>query len=91
MKQVDVLVTPTTPTVAWKLGEKFDDPLAMYLADMYTVTANIAGTPGISVPCGMVNDLPVGLQFLGGTGDDHAVLKAAAAFERKTHSPDATK
>src|SRR6516225_865221 len=62
---VDAIVTPTTPTAAFKLGEKVNDPLAMYLADIYTVTANLAGVPGISVPCGKNNEgLPIGVQIL---------------------------
>jgi aspartyl-tRNA(Asn)/glutamyl-tRNA(Gln) amidotransferase subunit A len=91
MKKVDIVVTPTAPSVAWKLGEKMNDPLAMYLADIYTVSANIAGTPGISVPCGMAHDLPVGLQFLGGSGDDHKVLAAAHAYEKLTDWPHIAK
>ena len=64
--KVDAIVTPTTPTPAFKLGEKADDPLAMYLADIYTVTANLAGVPGITVPCGKSKEgLPIGLQILG--------------------------
>jgi len=63
---VDAIVTPTTPTPAFKLGEKVDDPLAMYLADIYTVTANLAGIPGISIPCGKSKEgLPIGMQILG--------------------------
>src|SRR5262249_39761543 len=65
-KKVDAIVTPTSPTAAFKLGEKVDDPLSMYLADIFTVTANLAGIPGISVPCGETRDsLPTGLQILG--------------------------
>ena len=67
-KQVDVIAAPTAPTAAFKLGEKVDDPLAMYLADIYTVTANLAGIPGISVPCGeRVKGCRSGCRFLGGT------------------------
>lgn len=80
-EHVDVIVTPTSPSVAWNLGERFDDPIAMYLADIFTVTANIAGTPGISVPCGTAHGLPVGLQFLGPYLGDAKVLDAASAFE----------
>ena len=66
-KKVDAIVAPTSPTAAFKLGEKVDDPLAMYLADIYTVTADLAGIPGISVPCGETREkLPIGLQILGG-------------------------
>jgi aspartyl-tRNA(Asn)/glutamyl-tRNA(Gln) amidotransferase subunit A len=82
-QKVDVIVTPTSPTAAFKLGEKVDDPLAMYLADIYTVTANIAGIPGISVPCGETKEkLPIGLQILGKHFDEGTVLRVAAAFEQ---------
>jgi aspartyl-tRNA(Asn)/glutamyl-tRNA(Gln) amidotransferase subunit A len=81
-KKVDVIVTPTSPTTAFKLGEKVDDPLAMYLADIYTVTANIAGIPGISVPCGETKEnLPIGLQILGKHFDEATILRVAAAYE----------
>ncbi|MEK7459050.1 MAG: Asp-tRNA(Asn)/Glu-tRNA(Gln) amidotransferase subunit GatA [Patescibacteria group bacterium] len=82
--RVDVLVGPTSPNVAWNMGEKFNDPIAMYLADIFTVSANIAGTPGISVPCGMAHDLPVGLQFLAGAMQDDKALAAAAAYQALT-------
>ncbi len=79
---VDVIVTPTTPTPAFKLGEKSDDPLAMYLADIYTVTASLAGVPGISVPCGLSQEkLPIGLQILGRHFDESTVLRVAHAVE----------
>jgi aspartyl-tRNA(Asn)/glutamyl-tRNA(Gln) amidotransferase subunit A len=82
-KNVDAIVTPTSPTAAFKLGEKVDDPLAMYLADIYTVTANLAGIPGISVPCGETKDkLPMGLQILGRHFDEAMVLRVAGAFEK---------
>ncbi len=64
-KHVDAIVSPTSPCVAWSLGEKFDDPLAMYLADIYTVSINLAALPAMSVPCGFAHDLPVGLQLIG--------------------------
>jgi aspartyl-tRNA(Asn)/glutamyl-tRNA(Gln) amidotransferase subunit A len=80
--KVDVIVTPTTPTPAFKLGEKADDPLAMYLADIYTVTANLAGVPGITVPCGNSRDgLPIGLQILGKHFDEATVLKTGHVVE----------
>ncbi len=80
--QVDAIVTPTTPTPAFKLGEKADDPLAMYLADIYTVTASLAGIPGISVPCGVsAEKLPIGLQILGRHFDEATVLRVAHAIE----------
>jgi aspartyl-tRNA(Asn)/glutamyl-tRNA(Gln) amidotransferase subunit A len=82
-KEVDAIVTPTSPTAAFKLGEKLDDPLAMYLADIYTVTANIAGIPGISVPCGETREkLPIGLQILGKHFDESTVLRVANAYEQ---------
>jgi aspartyl-tRNA(Asn)/glutamyl-tRNA(Gln) amidotransferase subunit A len=80
--KVDAIVTPTAPTAAFKLGEKTDDPLAMYLADIYTVTADLAGVPGISVPCGNTRSgLPVGLQVLGRHFDEGTVLRVAQAVE----------
>jgi aspartyl-tRNA(Asn)/glutamyl-tRNA(Gln) amidotransferase subunit A len=81
-KQVDVIVTPTSPTAAFKLGEKVNDPVAMYLADIYTVTANLAGIPGISIPCGETKDkLPIGLQILGKHFDESTILRVAHAYE----------
>ncbi len=80
--KVDIIVTPTTPTPAFKLGEKADDPLAMYLADIYTVTANLVGIPGISVPCGKSKEgLPIGMQMLGKHFDEATVLKTAHVVE----------
>ncbi|MFZ3266889.1 MAG: Asp-tRNA(Asn)/Glu-tRNA(Gln) amidotransferase subunit GatA, partial [Terriglobales bacterium] len=82
-KKVDVIAAPTAPTAAFKLGEKVDDPLAMYLADIYTVTANLAGIPGISVPCGETREeLPIGLQIFGRHFDEATVLRVAHAFEK---------
>lgn len=79
-QQVDAIVTPTAPTAAFKLGEKSDDPLSMYLADIYTVTADLVGIPGISVPCGQTKaGLPIGLQVLGKHFDESTVLRVAAA------------
>jgi aspartyl-tRNA(Asn)/glutamyl-tRNA(Gln) amidotransferase subunit A len=80
---VDAIITPTSPTAAFKLGEKSADPLAMYLADIYTVTANLAGIPGISVPCGETKEkLPIGLQILGKHFDESTILRLAHAFEQ---------
>jgi aspartyl-tRNA(Asn)/glutamyl-tRNA(Gln) amidotransferase subunit A len=82
-QKVDAIVTPTAPTPAFKLGEKADDPLSMYLADIYTVTADLAGVPGISVPCGETQSgLPIGLQVLGKHFDESTVLRVAAAIEQ---------
>jgi aspartyl-tRNA(Asn)/glutamyl-tRNA(Gln) amidotransferase subunit A len=80
--KVDVIVTPTTPTPAFKLGEKADDPLAMYLADIYTVTADLAGIPGISIPCGKSKEgLPIGMQILGKHFDEATVIRVAHVAE----------
>jgi len=62
--QCDAVISPVAPTPAFKIGEKCDDPLQMYLTDIYTVSANLAGIPGISIPCGMHNGLPIGVQFM---------------------------
>ncbi|HLH05750.1 MAG TPA: Asp-tRNA(Asn)/Glu-tRNA(Gln) amidotransferase subunit GatA [Terriglobales bacterium] len=84
-QQVDAIVTPTTPTPAFKLGEKVDDPVSMYLADIYTVTADLVGVPGISVPCGISKEgLPIGLQILGGHFDEATVLRIAHVYEHET-------
>jgi aspartyl-tRNA(Asn)/glutamyl-tRNA(Gln) amidotransferase subunit A len=80
--KVDVLITPTTPTPAFKLGEKTDDPLAMYLADIFTVTADLVGIPGISIPCGKSKEgLPIGMQILGKHFDEATVLRVAHVAE----------
>jgi aspartyl-tRNA(Asn)/glutamyl-tRNA(Gln) amidotransferase subunit A len=82
---VDVVAMPTSPTPAFKLGEKVDDPLQMYLADVFTVSANLAGLPAISVPCGFTNGgLPVGLQLTGRAFDEPTVLRTAGAYEQAT-------
>jgi aspartyl-tRNA(Asn)/glutamyl-tRNA(Gln) amidotransferase subunit A len=82
----DVIATPTSPTAAFRLGERSADPLAMYLADVYTIACNLAGLPGLSVPCGFVpvdgRPLPVGLQLLGPALGEETILRAAAAYER---------
>jgi aspartyl-tRNA(Asn)/glutamyl-tRNA(Gln) amidotransferase subunit A len=80
--KVDVIVTPTTPTPAFKLGEKTDDPLAMYLADIFTVTADLVGIPGISIPCGSSKEgLPIGMQLLGKHFDEATLLQVAHVAE----------
>ena len=81
-QKVDAIITTTTPTPAFKLGEKSDDPLAMYLADIYTVTADLVGIPGISIPCGESREkLPIGLQILGRHFDESTILRLAHAYE----------
>ena len=81
--KVDAIVTPTSPTAAFRLGEKSNDPLSMYLADIYTVTADLAGIPGISIPCGETREkLPIGLQILGKHFDEATILRIAHAYEQ---------
>jgi aspartyl-tRNA(Asn)/glutamyl-tRNA(Gln) amidotransferase subunit A len=91
-ERFDVLVTPTSPTVAFGIGEKSDDPLAMKLADVCTLPANMAGIPGVSIPCGMDQGLPIGLQIMGRSFDEENVLRAAYAYEQATrwhtHRPE---
>jgi aspartyl-tRNA(Asn)/glutamyl-tRNA(Gln) amidotransferase subunit A len=77
----DVLLTPTSPTTAFTIGEKAADPVAMYLSDVYTIPVNLAGIPAVSIPCGLVDGLPVGLQLMGAHFAESTLLRAAAAFE----------
>jgi aspartyl-tRNA(Asn)/glutamyl-tRNA(Gln) amidotransferase subunit A len=82
-QRCDAILTPTTPTTAFPLGEKTDDPLAMYLNDIYTVTANLAGVPAVSVPCGLSGEgLPVGMQLIARHWDEATMLRLADAYER---------
>ena len=84
-ERCDLIVTPTSPTAAFRLGEKADDPLQMYLADVFTISANLAGVPGMSVNCGFTGaGLPIGLQFLGKPFDEGTILRAAHAYEQAT-------
>jgi aspartyl-tRNA(Asn)/glutamyl-tRNA(Gln) amidotransferase subunit A len=80
----DALVAPTSPQVAWPLGAKLDDPVAMYLADVCTLPVNMAGLPGISIPCGLSDGLPVGLQLIGAPWSELTLLRAARAYEGVT-------
>ena len=80
----DVILTPTSPETAFALGAKSSDPLSMYLSDVYTVSANLAGLPGLSMPCGLSDGMPVGLQLLGKPLDEATLLRVAEAFERRT-------
>src|SRR4029453_5077207 len=88
-EKADVIAMPTSPIPPFKLGEKTDDPLQMYLADIFTVSVNLVGLPGISVPCGLVDAvgpggttrLPIGLQFVGKMFDEATILRVADAFE----------
>jgi aspartyl-tRNA(Asn)/glutamyl-tRNA(Gln) amidotransferase subunit A len=82
-EKCDAIITPTSPTVAFSIGEKVDDPLAMYLNDIYTVTANLAGVPGLSVPCGLSSSrLPIGYQLLGPYWSEPMLFKLAHAYEQ---------
>ena len=87
---VDCIVSPTTPSPAFKLGEKVEDPLTMYLTDVLTVTANIAGVPGISIPCGLAKpqdgdkELPIGLQIIGKQFDESRILQVAYNYQEAT-------
>ncbi len=83
-KEVDLIAGPVTPTPAFKRGEKTTDPVAMYLEDIFTIALNLAGLPGMSVPCGMVNNLPVGLQLIGNYFDEARLLNAAHQFQQVT-------
>jgi len=81
-QKVDLLVSPVSPTVAFKIGEKTEDPLTMYLSDIFTVPINIAGVPALSLPCGFANDLPVGLQIIGPWWGEEQILQAGYQYER---------
>ncbi|MGD0781172.1 MAG: Asp-tRNA(Asn)/Glu-tRNA(Gln) amidotransferase subunit GatA [Dehalococcoidales bacterium] len=83
-EKYDALITPTSPTVPFKIGEKTDDPLAMYLSDVCTLPINIAGVPGISIPAGFVDDLPVGMQIIGKHFSEETLLRVAYAYEQAT-------
>jgi aspartyl-tRNA(Asn)/glutamyl-tRNA(Gln) amidotransferase subunit A len=82
--EVDVLMGPTTPTPAFAIGAKVDDPITMYLNDIYTIGANLAGLPAVSVPCGLVDGLPVGLQIIGPHFAEERLLAAAHAWQLET-------
>ena len=84
-RSFDAVITPTSPTVAFKIGEKVDDPLKMYLSDIFTISANLAGIPGICIPCGYSREgLPIGLQILGKAFDEATLLRVAYAYEQNT-------
>jgi aspartyl-tRNA(Asn)/glutamyl-tRNA(Gln) amidotransferase subunit A len=97
-EQVDILAAPTAPTVAFRIGEKTDDPLAMYLEDVFTLPISLAGLPGLVVPCGFSEGMPVGLQLVGRPFDEASLLRAGDAYQHVTDwhtrlpalTPDAT-
>jgi aspartyl-tRNA(Asn)/glutamyl-tRNA(Gln) amidotransferase subunit A len=89
-KTCDALLTPTTPTPAFRIGEKTDDPLQMYLSDLFTISANLAGIPGISVPCGYSSSgLPIGVQFLAAHFQEGRLIQIASEYEKRAHMMDA--
>jgi len=83
-QKVDCLLTPTSPTVAFKIGERSQDPLTMYLSDIFTVPVNLAGLPALSVPCGFADGLPVGLQIIGRQFSENEILDIALEYEKNT-------
>jgi aspartyl-tRNA(Asn)/glutamyl-tRNA(Gln) amidotransferase subunit A len=83
-KQVDVILSPTTPTPAFKLGEKTSDPISMYLSDIYTIAVNLAGLPAISLPAGFVNKLPIGMQLIGHLFGEAKLLNIAHQYQTVT-------
>ncbi|OPY15054.1 MAG: Glutamyl-tRNA(Gln) amidotransferase subunit A [Syntrophus sp. PtaB.Bin001] len=86
LSDCDVILTPTTPTPAFKIGEKTDDPMQMYLSDIFTISTNLAGIPGISLPCGYSqNGLPIGVQFLAGHFEEGKLLQISYAYEKNAH------
>jgi aspartyl-tRNA(Asn)/glutamyl-tRNA(Gln) amidotransferase subunit A len=84
LAEVDVIMGPTSPTPAFNIGEKSGDPMSMYLGDIYTISANLAGIPGISIPCGFANNRPVGLQIMGNYFEESRLLNAAHQFQQHT-------
>ena len=85
-EKVDVIACPTSPTTAFKIGERADDPLSMYLADIFTLSVNLSASCGVSVPCGLDSKgLPIGLQLIGNTLDEATILNAAFAYEQATN------
>ncbi|TAK02484.1 Asp-tRNA(Asn)/Glu-tRNA(Gln) amidotransferase subunit GatA, partial [bacterium] len=84
-KKCDAIITPTAPTTAFKIGEKTQDPLQMYLSDIFTISVNLAGLPGLSLPCGFDSEgLPIGMQIIGKHFDEATILRIAFAYEQAT-------
>ena len=81
-KKVDLILTPTAPSVAFRIGEKIADPLSMYLSDILVAAVNLAGLPGLSIPCGKIGKLPVGLQIIGKHFEENKILQAGKIFEK---------
>ena len=86
-REVDLILTPTAPTAAFKIGEKLDNPLAMYLSDIFTIPVNLAGVPAMSLPCGFTSSgLPIGMQLIGRPFDEETIFRAAYTFEREVEA-----
>ncbi len=83
-KKVDVILGPTAPSTAFNIGEKTDDPVSMYLSDIYTIATNLAGLPGMSIPAGFSNEMPVGLQIIGNAFDESRILNVAHQYQQHT-------
>jgi aspartyl-tRNA(Asn)/glutamyl-tRNA(Gln) amidotransferase subunit A len=84
-QRVDAIITPTAPTTAFKIGEKAQDPLQMYLSDIYTISINLSGLPALSLPCGFdAHGLPIGMQIIGKPFDEATMLKLAYGYEQST-------
>lgn len=83
-KQVDIILSPTAPTPPFKIGEKLDDPVSMYLSDIYTIAVNLAGLPGMSIPAGFANKLPIGMQLIGNLFGEAKILNAAHQYQKAT-------
>ena len=83
-KKIDAIIAPVSPTPPWKLGEKINDPLKMYLSDIFTVTANLAGIPGLAIPAGFISGLPVGIQILGPQFSEHRLFQIGHQYEQAT-------
>ena len=83
-EQVDIIAAPTTPAPAFKLGEKLSDPVTMYLQDIFTIATNLAGIPALSLPCGLVDDKPVGLQLIGRDFDEARLLNVGHRYQQAT-------
>ena len=84
LSEVDVIAGPATPNLPWTLGAKNADPVAMYLEDIYTISVNLAGLPGMSIPCGLVQGMPVGLQLIGNYFDEARLLNIGHRFQQAT-------
>ena len=84
-EQVDLIVGPTTPDRAFKIGEKMNDPIAMYLSDVYTVSTNLAGLPAMSIPMGFKDNMPLGLQIIGKHFDEKNILKISHLYQQETN------